>query len=77
MIAPHLGLCIGFRAGGTFAANSDSPQTHVKRWSWEILRITPAACASCRGRSSRWVAAISRLTVPPEDSIRLNRGFIP
>jgi L-rhamnose-H+ transport protein len=44
MIAPHLGLGIGFHAvGALLSANCYGPQKYIKRWSWEIFWMTQAA----------------------------------
>ncbi len=44
MIAPNLGLGIGFHAAGAFlSANCYSPQKYIRQWSWEIFWMTQAA----------------------------------
>jgi L-rhamnose-H+ transport protein len=44
MIAPNLGLGVGFHAAGAvFAANCYAPQRFVKRWAWEAFWISQAA----------------------------------
>ena len=44
MIAPHLGMGVGFHAAGALlSANCYAPQKYVKHWSWEIFWMTQAA----------------------------------
>ncbi len=44
MIAPSLGLGVGFHAtGALLSANCYAPQKYVKRWPWEIFWMTQAA----------------------------------
>jgi len=44
MIAPNLGLGVGFHAvGAMLSANCYAPQKYVKQWPWEIFWMTQAA----------------------------------
>lgn len=44
MIAPHLGMGVGFHAvGALLSSNCYAPQKYIRRWPWEIFWMTQAA----------------------------------